>query len=106
MTEDWLLASGGTTRAGPDQPPELPMLTVDIALQGTGHDRCFFAGTAELAVTVSGTMVTAEGPRPLTSVAVVWRRGLSMWTLASVGQQAVTRNVSTLAADLARALRP
>lgn len=106
VTNDWQIASGGQTRAGPGQPPELPMLTVSIALWGTGDGRCFFSGLAELTVTVSGTMVTAHGPRPLTSVATVWRRQLSMWTLASAGQQLLSRNISTLADDLAQALRP
>lgn len=106
VTAEWQIASGGTTRAAPDQPPELPILSVNLTLQGAGEGRCFFGGHAELSVTVSGTMVTVQGPRPLPSVATVWRRELSLWTAASQGQLALSRNITVLARDLAQALRP
>ncbi|WP_431302512.1 hypothetical protein [Sediminicoccus sp. BL-A-41-H5] len=106
VTAEWQIASGGTTRAAPDQPPELPMLSVNLTLQGVGEGRCFFSGHAELSVTVSGMMVTAQGPRPLPSVATIWRRELSLWAVASQGQLALNQNFTVLARDLAQTLLP
>jgi hypothetical protein len=63
VSETWQIASGGSSNVGLDSP--LPIVFLDLTFYWSGDGRCYNHHSLVLAVSMSGTMLTAKGPQPL-----------------------------------------
>jgi hypothetical protein len=111
ISETWLIASGGSSSVGLDSP--LPSASLDLTFYWAGDGRCYKHHSLVLAVSMSGTMLTARGPQPLppwapilSTVGAGWFANAGFGSQDRLSQAIFRQSYARLGAWLGDKLRP